>query len=253
MHRTATLGTARAAGTAIISTGTARASRTAIISTLIVSSALVVAAGCSTGSTRTTHERLAGTHGAGINRTTGNRAGWPRRHSGPRRRRRTGGRWTGTQSRHHIGARRNDWPCLRLTGEIRFCGRTQRLRWRRLRGRTRPRHGRTGRRNAGQTRRGWARSTRRHHRWRCFRSVSHAWGERLSGSRQNLARFWRRDWLGGNRRTSRKMTRGNRICRYRYRGCVLRHRRRRWHRTRWGRLVRQGDRWRRMRKRLPGR
>jgi hypothetical protein len=103
MHRPATHST----------TGTSRSAR---------SSRTLVAAWAA----RTTHQRLARTHCAAIDRLPGN---WARRTSGSLRARHSrarGGRWRPCKFCHQIGPRRYHRARDRLACKIRFRGRTQR-------------------------------------------------------------------------------------------------------------------------------
>jgi len=200
MHGTAALGgTAWASGTAIITTRAAWTGGAAIVA------ALIIAAGTG-GATRTAHERLSRTHRTGVNWTARNRARWPGRHAGTRRRRCSGCGRTSTESCHHVRTRRHHGSGLRLTGKIRLGRRTQRMRRRSLRGRrARPHSLRTRRRgNARHTGGGWARSTRSGSRRHgsSFRSIAYAGRKRLSRSRQNLTRSRRGHRPGGNCRAS---------------------------------------------------
>jgi hypothetical protein len=216
MHRAPTLcRTARPTRAAIISTGTAWAARTAIIAALVVST-LSTLTGRAAGSAI---NRLTGTNGTGINGPAGNGARRTRRHARTRRRRRARCGRTSAEPRHHIGARRNHRPGLRLTGQIRFRRRTQRLRRRRrLRsGCAGSRHGWPRWRHA---RRGWARCSRRHDRRRRFRGIAHAGRQRLPRSGKNLTRPGGRHRLGRNRRSAARY----RMCRS-GRGCGNRDRR----------------------------
>jgi hypothetical protein len=174
MHRTPALRPARTCRSAIITTRTARTRGPTIVAALIVPA-------LSRRPTRTPRQRLSRTHGTRINRTSRHRTRRTRRH--PRSRRRRGARSCRTlrQPRHHVGARRNHRPRLRLTRQIRLGRRTQRLRWRCRRARrTRPYRLRPQRRwNARQARRGRSRRTRRNHRWRSLRSIAHTSRHRL--------------------------------------------------------------------------
>ena len=205
MHRTPALcGSARATGTAIISTGTAWATGSTIVSALIVPALSTL-----TGrAARAAINRLTRTNRTGINGSAGNWTGRTGRHARTRRRRRTRRSRTSAESRHHIGARWNNRPGLRLTGQIRFRGRTQRLRRRcRLRSRrSGSRHRGPRWRHAG---RGWARRSRRHDRRRRFRGIAHAGRQGLPRSGKDLTRSGGRHRLRGNRRSSARY----RMCR----------------------------------------
>lgn len=178
MHRASAL--PRSAGTcrsAIVSTRAARTRGT----TIVAARSVTTLAGRSAG---TSIDRLARTHRTGINRTPRNRAGRTRRHAWPRRGRSTWRRRTRRQSRHHIGARRNNGSSLRLPCQIRLGRRTQRLsgRLRRARrartDRLRPQR----RRNARQAGRGGPRRARSYHRRWSFRGIAHTGRHRLPGS-----------------------------------------------------------------------